>query len=362
MYTSFEASEFRCFSRLKIDELGMVNLIAGKNNVGKTALLEALFVHSGGLNPELVLGLDALRGIGELRIRIRRVPEVLWPSLFKEFDTSRVIELVGEYGRGRRRTVKLREVSETDAVDYEAHMEPLFPPKEGQIFLSTEATSKVLEVSYEDEGEKPQVRYIKIEGGRVRIRPRPTDPSAPAQFLPAHAWPDLAKLADQFGQLEINKREDVLKDALKVIEPELRKLSIVVIGEVPVIHGDIGLERLVPLPLMGGGMIRLATLILAINDAANGIIMVDEVENGIHHSVLRNMWRVVAQAARESKTQVFATTHSLECIMAAHEVFSAAEPDDFRLHRLDQDADEIRPVTYGGSSLSAAIDSDLEVR
>ena len=360
MYTSFQVSDFRCFGRLRIDELGLVNLIGGKNNVGKTALLEALFVHSGAPNPELVLGLDALRGIGELRIRPRRAHEVLWPSLFKEFDTSRVIELVAEYGRGRRRTVKLREVSETDAVD--VHLDRLFPPKEDQIFLSTEATSRVLQVSYEDEGEKPQVRYIKIEDGRARIRPRPTDPSAPAYFLPAHAWPDLPRLADQFGQLEINKREDVLKDALKVIEPELHKLSVVVIGEVPVIHGDIGLERLVPLPLMGGGIVRLATLILAINSAENGIIMVDEIENGIHHSVLHNMWRVVAEAARESNTQVFATTHSLECVTAAHEVFSTTGPDDFRLHRLDRDADEIRTVTYGGSSLSAAIDSDLEVR
>jgi len=360
MYTSFEVSNFRCFSRLRIDELGLVNLIAGKNNVGKTALLEALIVQSGAPNPELALGLDALRGIGELRIRPRRAHEVLWPSLFKEFDTSRVIELVAEYGRGRRRTVKLRTVSEADAVD--VHLDRLFPPEEDQILLSTEATSKVLQVSYEDEGEKPQMRYLKIEAGRVRIRPHPTAPSAPAYFLPAYVWPVLAQLADQFGQLEINKREDVLKDALKVIEPRLKELSVIVIGGRPIIHGDIGLERMVPLALMGGGIVRFASLVLAINNAENGVVLVDEIENGIHHSVLQNMWRVVGRAARDCNTQVFATTHSLECVNAAHQVFSEERPEDFRLHRLDSDVDETRAVTYGASSLSAAIDSDLEVR
>ncbi len=360
MYTSFQVSDFRCFSRLRIDELELVNLIAGKNNVGKTALLEALFVHSAAPNPELVLRLDALRGITELRIRFRRVQETLWESWFREFDTSRVIELVGEYGRGRRRTVKLSTVSEADAVD--VHLDRLFPPEDDQMALSTEAVAKVLQVSYEDQGEKPEMRYLKIEGGRIRIRPHPAPPAAPAYFLAAQERPDLEKLAERFGQLEMNKRQDVLKDALKVIEPRLKELSVILTGGRPIIHGDIGLQRLVPLPLMGGGIARLATLVLAISDAENGVVLVDEIENGIHYSVLQNMWRVVAQAARESNTQVFATTHSLECINAAHQVFSEERPEDFRLHRLDSDLDEIRAVAYGASSLSAAIDSDLEVR
>lgn len=361
MYTSFEVSDFRCFSRLRIDELGLVNLIAGKNNVGKTALLEALFVHSAVPNPELVLRLDALRGIGELRIRFRRVHEVLWPSLFKEFDTSKVIELVGKYGGGRRRTVKLSTVSEADAVD--VHLDLLFPPEDDQMALSTEAASKVLQMSYEDQGEKPQMRYLKIEGGRIRIRPHSAPPAAPAYFLAAQVRPDLGELAEQFSQLEVNKRQDVLKEALSVIEPRLRGLSLIVMGGMPIIHGDIGLERrVVPLPLMGGGIVRLASLVLAMSNAENGVVLVDEIENGIHHSVLQNMWRVVGQAAREFNAQVFATTHSLECINAAHQVFSEERPEDFRLYRLDSDVDEIRAVTYGASSLSAAIDSDLEVR
>jgi AAA15 family ATPase/GTPase len=65
MYTSFEAKNFRGFEDLAISELGRVNLIAGVNNIGKTALLEALFIHCGAYNPVLALNVNALRGIGK---------------------------------------------------------------------------------------------------------------------------------------------------------------------------------------------------------------------------------------------------------------------------------------------------------
>ena len=53
MYKSFKIKNFRCFKELAITSFKRVNLIAGLNNVGKTALLEALFLHCGATNPEL---------------------------------------------------------------------------------------------------------------------------------------------------------------------------------------------------------------------------------------------------------------------------------------------------------------------
>ena len=84
------------------------------------------------------------------------------------------------------------------------------------------------------------------------------------------------------------------------------------------IWGDIGLRELVPLAVMGDGMSRLARLVLAIADAPGGLVLVDEIETGLHHTVLSDVWRVVDEAARQFETQVVATTHSYECIRAAH--------------------------------------------
>ena len=79
---------------------------------------------------------------------------------------------------------------------------------------------------------------------------------------------------------------------------------------------------------------------------------------------MTNVWKAIASAAKEYNTQVFATTHSWECVLSAHEAFESSETydSDFRLHRLDRLNDDIKVVTYSKRSLSAAIKAGLEVR
>ncbi|MGQ9778740.1 MAG: AAA family ATPase [Bacillota bacterium] len=95
MYRSFEVRNFRCFRDLAINDLERINLIAGINNVGKTALLEALFLHCGAHNPELTIRLNAFRGIETIKFEIGEWIETPWDSLFADFDVSKKIELVG---------------------------------------------------------------------------------------------------------------------------------------------------------------------------------------------------------------------------------------------------------------------------
>ena len=168
--------------------------------------------------------------------------------------------------------------------------------------------------------------------------------------------------AELFGKLEIQEKQDVILQVLKLIEPRLKRLSVVAIAGEPILHGDIGLGRLMPLALMGEGMVRLADLVMRIGNAPNGVVLVDEIENGLHHTVLPKVWRAIREVARQFDTQIFATTHSLECIMAAHKAFSEGEQYDFRLHRLERINGDIRSVTYDQKTLEAAIETGLEVR
>ena len=93
--------------------------------------------------------------------------------------------------------------------------------------------------------------------------------------------------------------------------------------------------------------------------APDGVVLVDEIENGLHHSVMPDVWRAVNRAAREFDTQVVATTHSFECVEAAHK---GLEKDDFRYHRLDVEGRNTRCVTYDSEMIEAAIRHNLEVR
>ena len=95
-YASFEISNFRCLKELHISDLGRVNLIAGMNNVGKTALLEALFLHTGSTNPELALRVDRWRGLGIMN----EVSETPWRSLFWQFQEEEPIKLISKNNKG----------------------------------------------------------------------------------------------------------------------------------------------------------------------------------------------------------------------------------------------------------------------
>jgi len=119
---------------------------------------------------------------------------------------------------------------------------------------------------------------------------------------------------------------------------------------------------LVPLPFMGEGMRRVLSIVLAIANAPGGVVLIDEVENGLHHSVLIKVWQAIADAAERADAQVFATTHSYECIQAAHKAFSEKRPSDLRLFRLDRVDSEIRVAAYNETTLETSIDMSLEVR
>ena len=109
-------------------------------------------------------------------------------------------------------------------------------------------------------------------------------------------------------------------------------------------------------------MVRLAELAVNITNAPGGFVLVDEIENGFHHSVMSKVWKAIALAAKQSNTQVFATTHSWECIKAAHEAFASEETYDFRLHRLGWLKGEVKAVTYNQGVLAASLKHELEVR
>ena len=122
---------------------------------------------------------------------------------------------------------------------------------------------------------------------------------------------------------------------------------------------DIGLQELVPLSILGAGMTHVARIVLAAATATGGVVLVDEIENGLHHSVQPDVWGVIATAAKQFDVQLFATTHSFECVEAAHEALGA---DGFSLHRLEVVDGENRCVTLSPTALSGAIRHNLEMR
>jgi len=356
MLHSFTLKNFRCFQYLTLEPLERVNLIAGKNNVGKTSLLEAIFIFINPANPESLLQVNSERGIAKDG-RFKEIEEMR--VFFFNQDVNSSIEL---QGLGDNKVKKTLKIHFAEPEEFQIIRRSI-PNDEVDFIRDNE--SRTLEVNpydtlvldYQD-GKNKLFSYI----SKKRLRANSMGKKFPLGIYLTTSTHSPQEDTQRFSNLERVGRQDEVLTTLRLLEPRLKRLTLLVVDREPIIHGDIGMSELVPLPLMGEGIGRLLSIILAIANAKGGTILIDEIENGLHYSVLTDVWKAIADAARRADVQIFATTHSLECIRAAHEAFESSEKYDFRYHRLERIKDEIRAVTYDQENLAISDEMNLEMR
>ncbi len=128
------------------------------------------------------------------------------------------------------------------------------------------------------------------------------------------------------------------------------------------IYADIGLKQKIPVSFMGDGIARLLTFSLAIATNRGGVVFIDEIENGIHYSVMKNIWKALSEALLKFNCQLIATTHSYECVESAYKAVEENKNIDLSYVRLDKKGDKISGKEFSGETLSQALKSELEVR
>jgi len=96
--------------------------------------------------------------------------------------------------------------------------------------------------------------------------------------------------------------------------------------------------------------------------SANGILLVDEIDTGLHHTVMKAMWKFLYDAAEKYDVQVFATTHSRDCYQSLAVICrdSVAKNSDATIQRIERDREE--SIAYTEQEIIAAAESDIEVR
>ena len=365
MYRSFTIKNFRCFDELTVEGMGRINLIAGKNNVGKTALLEALWVHHGAVNPNLGLMADAFRGLHQNAL------ENFLGNLFHGFDRGLTIELAGkgDWGDSPRWLKMWFEDSPTVQFPISG-LESNHPDsKQNSLLVIDPDKVVVMDYSCEPEGkiitkgrlvkrltERDVVEMTYEKGQPLQGRP-------PAAFLYARRPGIVGEDINRYSRLEINGQEDGVLRILQEIEPSLKRLSVISTDEkVTSIYADIGLGRLLPVQLMGEGMSRIFSLALAIASCPGGIVLIDEIENGLHYTVMEKVWRAIGAFARYYDVQLFATTHSRECVYYAHRAFEADEEEEMRFFRIDRARGKLRAVMYDKEMREAAFEVGVGIR
>jgi len=326
MLKSLTLSEYRGFRSLDIPRFARVNLIGGVNNSGKTGLLEAIYLlleRDPGKIQKLLPGLfRAESGFGE--------EKYFWRWLARDGASKTVMSIGGEVD---------------DFGFAEAYWEPNnlnVRPGANRLFSIFDRRLSLKGLGGElSRWPNPEV-----------FSPRPTHPVEDAQVY-----------------IRATKRsadaEERIEALLREIDPRVKRVRAFPDEQSnkPILHIGLQTGPALPAPQFGQGFNRLLRIYSAIFSAEARVFLIDEMETGLHHSVLPLFWKGLASLARLEGIQIFATTHSREAILAAHRVFSAEPSYDFAYHRLERNTrDDIVAITYDQEALMGADDANFEVR
>jgi hypothetical protein len=376
MYTSFSVENFRCFERLTVEPLARVNLICGENNTGKTALLESIWLHSGPNSPDLGLRLNGFRGIGGPD------PRRLLYDLFRNFDPQRSIKLEarGDWSEGiRSLKIKLQprgtevfvpqnpdeqfvggrgaRVTNVSAVsDAEVYLD--FVDEDNDSFVST-GRWEVAEAPVPDG--IPLVPFSLSSQGMVMNRAA-MPPSPSNIFLSARHRNRPEEDVARFGNVVLSGGADSIVSCLKAVDTRIDRLETIAAPPSPMIYADIGIGRPVPMGFLGDGVGRLLSMALAFQEATGGTILIDEIENGLHFSAMKGVWENLDRLSRELNVQIFASTHSYECLEAARDAFKTVGQRDLHVHRLDRRDGGVISTTYPFDALDFTLSYGSELR
>jgi len=383
MLTSVDIQNYRGFESYHARNLARVNLFVGKNNSGKTALLEGLeFLISGGDASVLA---DAAKRRGEIIRKqnpYRFFSTGVTPLSGGDWTTNRedVTEYIdiGHFFHGHElaqgMAFELRNGNEIPPVSAKIIRKEENDTDETEAIVSGRFYSALKIESERFRGSGEQVFRITAEGGASIPSGTPVtstglDKSGSAPI--AYISPDslnanlIAQLWDGIT-LQGSGAEDAVAQSLQIIEPDMLDIRLLAAS----IHGTrfvVALKSLphskrIPLGSLGDGMRRLLALAISLATCPNGFVFVDEIDTGLHYTVLADVWKLVVQGAQRGNIQVFATTHSKDCIEGLH-VLCRREPnlmEQVAIHKVDRSLKHSIP--FSGESLVKAIEGGVELR
>lgn len=326
---------FRGFERFHFPKLARVNLLVGPNNSGKTTVLEAVEILAASDPAAIFSGLQRRQ-----ELRTEPAPAIDYQALFHGFETK-----VGN-GFG------------VEATGWPPFRCSIVRPSADFLSISKPSLGGDLEFETQ-EGTRRQLRPepIGLTASRVEGTLKPP-PILETPFVSAAGGPPvLGPMWDRVARDPEVERWVV--DALKIIHDDVIDLRH---SEGRFYVGVKGAKNRIPLSSMGDGMSKILALALHLAAASDNVLLIDEIDTGLYYRTLPNVWKLVIETARQLDVQVFATTHSRDCVEALGrvEAFNCEVGADVLVHRIDPGAS--RPETYDYADLRFTVEESIEVR
>lgn len=391
MLDLLQIRNFRMLEDFSVGPLGRVNLIVGRNNSGKSTVLEALRLFAEGANPRLLFTLldehdelagNAFDGEGDSSAPIGALRHLYPGRTIPNSDDSPIV--IGEKSGYRVSLQHLyfdmveEEIRDKDGALVGKRMTRVPLPRAftDEIQVSGEG----FRVTLQDELFE-KTYWLDNKDSLSMRRNMPTESvgrRTPHGYVPTH-FVHMDELALWWDQIVFTPLENRVINALAIIEPNVEGLAFVdnrgsgrfsrttarPPKRIPVIKLR-GQTEPIPLSSMGDGMLRVLQLVLATAPAKGGLLLVDEFENGLHFGVQKTIWSWLFQLATELDIQVFATTHSSDCVKSFTEA-ATEHPEHgvlFKMtrSRLAQDKNKVIAIVHDEERLGLAVETATELR
>lgn len=365
MISKLEIENYRSIQHLDLEGLKRVNLITGKNNCGKSTLLEAVSIIAAKGR------LDGLRQILNTRKEIsirksefyRDEPINAYRNIEDALEDYRLLFYGRNINFSSASEIKISTEQESVRLSF---VKFIFNKDKN----SKEETPNAdeFDLGYKITYQKGKLLRSIILSEDVVLQRRRNDypewlgAESNFQFINAATSND-DFTREQFSKIALTEKEDILINMLSNVEPGIQRVGF---------SGDENDNRVllrikgtstpIPLSSMGYGMKRAMSIILGLVNSENGYLLIDEFENGLHWTIQKHLWDTIFKVAEKLKVQVFATTHSEDAIRAFAEAAEDIKHDSAAFVRLNKDEKGVAAIKYETSELVFATENDIETR
>ncbi|MEM9454648.1 MAG: ATP-binding protein [Myxococcota bacterium] len=373
MFKDLRIHGFRCFESLTVSDLGRVNLLVGENGAGKTSVLEGMrLLYSGG-NPISLLASALERGEYDSdedeRGHLERVAVLRFVFFGRAAERGAQLSIEGQKPDGTSQVVHA-EIVDVSANDPEApqfgvpimgkgtEWQGMFPDWAIRIRRDEGSASVDVPIAWSP----GSARRLRLMAPRWDSRSRMAIPV----FLRANGIDDTV-LGQLWDQVVATPDKDAVVRSLRYVERSIQDIDLRSDPRLPfrsrvAVRLDNDAASPAPIGSLGEGIAWLFTLALGAMATPSRLLLVDDIDAGLHHRVMTPMWSMILDTARRRGLQILATTHSIDCITALRRVVTDQPDlaDEIRVIRLVKGGRE--GITFTADELDAAIEGEVEVR
>lgn len=336
-FSDIVINHFRKFQDLEISNFGLINLIVGDNNIGKTSLLEALLFTQ---DKQLYLERLAFAYIDRVNIHPDKLENSEGVSLFYKLNK----DFLKDYQRScdKHENIEFRIYKNRFFRDFEIDFEktPLSNKTDKEILSYDEIDYTLLNsIPYENILRMPFIAYGKGFGN------------------------ELAGVYDREIRSNRKLESDFLKN-LQLFIPTAENVYVRIDGSIDIRDKEYSIDR--PLHQYGEGANKLFRILILLTLHKGKRLLIDEIDAGIHYSRFKEFWRILLKIAKSDNTQIIATTHNEECIRFFNDILNEKEfgMEYQKISRVIQMKyiNKVKVRSYNYESFNLAFEDGIELR